>query len=332
MSDGSELTFSDYNLNSLAVRGDKDSYHEIVKAMGGRWNSRMRGGAGWLVPKRNQQQLENFIKMLNEPDHTAEIVPKSRKEQKKYHREESESEYETDGSVRSQKSEPEKSSPSKEEEPELDEEPSSEKCQDGSSSDESDESSSSSEEDSSDEESSDEELKEELRLKEVARKEAERKEKERLEAERKETERKEAERKAKKAAKKAAKREKIMAEIARLEAEKAKRKAKEEKKKKKKEKKQDSPDPIQYYKSFNKKPKDFKKLYESSSEDEIYSSSSAAESSDNFPSPEVPKKRKHKKHTPKKQDYNDLLDKFNETSRRLHEMEIQNRKLRAGRR
>ena len=92
------LTIETYNNQRLAVRGDRERYQELMKTVSGRWNPRMHGGEGWLVPIANKEQLIFLIDSLEEESEEAddleEIVShiKSRKEQKKYHREQSEDE------------------------------------------------------------------------------------------------------------------------------------------------------------------------------------------------------------------------------------------------
>jgi hypothetical protein len=59
------LTYEKYNDQKLAVRGDKDSFHNLIKNIGGRWNSRMKGGEGWLLPVSEKDKL---IKLINSLD------------------------------------------------------------------------------------------------------------------------------------------------------------------------------------------------------------------------------------------------------------------------
>ena len=90
--------------------------------------------------------------------------------------------------------------------------------------------------------------------------------------------------------------------------------------------------PYSYYKSFNKKPVDFRKIhkYDSGSEsDDIEESSSdySESSSDGFPSPGSPRKRDdYRKHDYK--NYDDLYSKVQDIQRRLSDMEIQNKRRR----
>ena len=44
------LTVEMYNKNRLSIRGDRTRYNDIIKSIGGRWNPRMHGGEGWIIP------------------------------------------------------------------------------------------------------------------------------------------------------------------------------------------------------------------------------------------------------------------------------------------
>jgi hypothetical protein len=83
--------------------------------------------------------------------------------------------------------------------------------------------------------------------------------------------------------------------------------------------------PYSYYKSFNKKPVDFRRennISESSSDDDVDDSSTeySDSSSDGFPSPRSPRKRdSYRKENHKS--YNELYNKVQELQRRMAEME-----------
>ena len=55
------LTYEKYNHEKLAVRGDKEKYSSFMKTIGGRWNSRMKGGEGWFVPSIREESLKSYI-------------------------------------------------------------------------------------------------------------------------------------------------------------------------------------------------------------------------------------------------------------------------------
>jgi hypothetical protein len=82
-----ELTYEEYNKLSFAVRGDKKKYAKKLKDIGGRWNPRMKGGEGWLVPKENLENLKNLLTEVNISTESEITQIKSRKNQNKYRRE-----------------------------------------------------------------------------------------------------------------------------------------------------------------------------------------------------------------------------------------------------
>ena len=58
------LTYIKYNDDKFAVTGDKTLYHSEINKIGGRWNSRMKGGAGWLVPYSKENELKKLIRKI----------------------------------------------------------------------------------------------------------------------------------------------------------------------------------------------------------------------------------------------------------------------------
>ena len=58
------LTYKSYNKTKLAIRGDMQ-YDAIIKAIGGRWNSRMKEGPGWTIDNDKEEQLKMLIQNLN---------------------------------------------------------------------------------------------------------------------------------------------------------------------------------------------------------------------------------------------------------------------------
>jgi len=56
------LTYIKYNDEKFAVLGDKKLYHSEINKIGGRWNSRMKSGPGWLVPVSNESDLKKLIR------------------------------------------------------------------------------------------------------------------------------------------------------------------------------------------------------------------------------------------------------------------------------
>jgi len=86
------LSYEKYNKDRLSVKGDKDTYQNFIKKLGGRWNSRMKGGEpGWLVPINQEQNLKLFIDKLHLKEQALLQIEQHSKEHalehRKYHRE-----------------------------------------------------------------------------------------------------------------------------------------------------------------------------------------------------------------------------------------------------
>lgn len=91
----SNLTYTVYNDKSLAVKGDKNKYHTIIRTLGGRWNSKLKGGEGWTVPIESEENLKKIISELSKSQIVEEMAENSKNllpeekllKKKKYHRE-----------------------------------------------------------------------------------------------------------------------------------------------------------------------------------------------------------------------------------------------------
>ena len=93
-----------------------------------------------------------------------------------------------------------------------------------------------------------------------------------------------------------------------------------------------SDDPLLYYKSFNSQPKNFKKVnnYQSSEGSlSVDSSSCSSSSDDSFPSPKTPKQRRNYNKGINNDNYDDILGEMKSLSRRVIELEIENKKLKS---
>ena len=96
-----------------------------------------------------------------------------------------------------------------------------------------------------------------------------------------------------------------------------------------------SEDPMLYYKSFNAQPKNFKKInnFESDNDDESISvsssSCSSSSSDDSFPSPRTPKKRRNYNKGVATENYDDIVTEVKSLSRRIIELELENKKLKS---
>ena len=58
------LTYEKYNEEKFAVRGDRNRHSSFIKTIGGRWNSRMKNGEGWLVPIFEEKTLQSYINSM----------------------------------------------------------------------------------------------------------------------------------------------------------------------------------------------------------------------------------------------------------------------------
>ena len=93
------LSYQIYSDSKIAVVGDKDEYHFFLKEIGGRWNPRMKGGAGWLVPIENLDKLQKLIITLKKKSKDLESINNNFKpKSKKYRRENSDREDSSDDS------------------------------------------------------------------------------------------------------------------------------------------------------------------------------------------------------------------------------------------
>ncbi len=260
----SELTYKSYNDKSFAVRGDRAVHDHLLKKIGARWNSRMKGGEGWMVNKADEEALIAVIADYTKSQRLDEIAnsARSRKGQDKYHR--GESDGESDG----------------------------EKSQD--------------ESERSDEEnrSTDEHERSESDTSPVRRRSSTPKHATRQDSEDKRKAMKRENRKA------------LEEEIAKLEAKDAKKGSRHTNKR--------SEDPMGYYKSYGKKPKDFRELY--SSPQRSYSSSDdSSVSDDDFPSPGSPRKRHQ--NTRDDDDMKSMRSRIDSMQKRLYEIEIKTKGL-----
>tara|TARA_Y100000389_G_C17314448_1_gene439709 strand:+ start:436 stop:876 length:441 start_codon:yes stop_codon:yes gene_type:complete len=51
-----------YSEKAFAVRGETKEYKTLLSELGGKWNSRLKGGAGWIFPNSLRENVENWIK------------------------------------------------------------------------------------------------------------------------------------------------------------------------------------------------------------------------------------------------------------------------------
>lgn len=56
-----DLTVENYTDKSIVVRGSTKEYIDELKQLGGKWNSRLRDGPGWIFPKSKEKIIKSFI-------------------------------------------------------------------------------------------------------------------------------------------------------------------------------------------------------------------------------------------------------------------------------
>jgi len=358
----SVLTYDVYNKRSFIVHGDREKYGEIMKTVSGRWNNKLKPEPGWTVPRDKEDELKQLIKKLSgngdsehEEESTIDIIKehtKSRKGQHKYHRAVSVSESsESDASTEvEQKTEVE---PDKKND--LTSRQSKAKNNIKSSQSSSEESTEPS--DKSNVEPSD---KSNIESNTVDKHIQEQREKSRQEFEREKREYAESlqqppDRPTRKRRNKPEKSESSSDSSALEESpesesssdspepvkvhkkrghRKSSRKHPHKERKKsvrrnkresgKGDKRGSTRDPLEYYKTFSSKPSKFRELYQSEEDSGSFSSSSdySESSSDDFPSPNSPRKKTRHEHD----DYKQMYDKVQTLQRKLYEMELRNQK------
>ena len=75
------LNYIKYNDEKFAVTGEKDLHHCEINKIGGRWNPRMKGGAGWLVPVNKESELKKLIRKIKK-EHKSRTETSEPKEEK----------------------------------------------------------------------------------------------------------------------------------------------------------------------------------------------------------------------------------------------------------
>ncbi len=341
----SELTYQGYNKQSWAVMGDREKYSTILKTIGGRWNSRLKGmPPGWLVPRAKEHELKKLIDGINgavvkadEKDVEIEKIQtqaKSRKEQHKYHRAVSASEDSEDvqsetkaEEVKEEKSvsvhsdvkpvQHESESGSDESESESPQKPKHRPKQ-------------STEEEALTQkrEQAKRQFEEEKRAHERRLVDSQKHKKEHRHVNKDSREHRHVEKDVKEH--RHADRERRHTEKDVKEHRHVDKEHRHTEKDIKEHRHNRSPDfrdrkkDVKYYESFAKKPSKFRALYEPS-DDERYSSSSgsSSSSSDDFPLPESPKRQSHRKDP---EDYGQLFHKVRGLQKKLYEMDLKQRK------
>ena len=60
------LQLESYSDKSFVIRGDKTKeYKEQLKEFGGKWNSNLKDGCGWIFPNKNKDKIQEWVESLN---------------------------------------------------------------------------------------------------------------------------------------------------------------------------------------------------------------------------------------------------------------------------
>jgi len=85
-----ELTYKSYDNERLIVSGDRSRYSNLMRSVGGRWQSRVKKGyePGWLISKTRERDLKQLLESIQGKSRLSEMQEhaRSRKHQKRYHR------------------------------------------------------------------------------------------------------------------------------------------------------------------------------------------------------------------------------------------------------
>lgn len=55
------LTYEAYTDKNLIVRGNREKYKKQINQLGGRWNEKAKGGAGWVVSKDRTNDIKKLM-------------------------------------------------------------------------------------------------------------------------------------------------------------------------------------------------------------------------------------------------------------------------------
>lgn len=62
----SQITMENYSERSFVVRGETTPYKESMSMLGGKWNSRLRDGPGWIFSMSKKESVEKWLNTTNE--------------------------------------------------------------------------------------------------------------------------------------------------------------------------------------------------------------------------------------------------------------------------
>lgn len=62
------LEIVDYSDKSIVVTGDTKLFKSQLKKMGGKFNSKLRCGSGWVFSKKKREEIEHLVSLINQID------------------------------------------------------------------------------------------------------------------------------------------------------------------------------------------------------------------------------------------------------------------------
>ena len=67
------MNIVNYSEKSFAVTGETKEYKEDLKKLGGKWNSNLSCGAGWIFNVKSKYEVDKFVKLKNNNESTFEF-------------------------------------------------------------------------------------------------------------------------------------------------------------------------------------------------------------------------------------------------------------------
>jgi len=58
------LSLWEYSEKSFVIRGDTKKYKDTLKELGGKWNSNLKDGAGWIFPNTKRNDVDEWLSHL----------------------------------------------------------------------------------------------------------------------------------------------------------------------------------------------------------------------------------------------------------------------------
>ena len=77
MSSKSQITIQDYSEKSFVLRGETKDYKDQLSTLGGKWNSRLKDGAGWIFSNKLKDKIQAWL-ADETPDKEVAVVATSK--------------------------------------------------------------------------------------------------------------------------------------------------------------------------------------------------------------------------------------------------------------